>query len=101
MHFKQCLRNRGVGVLALVRIHTSINCHEHGAELQIDHWRAERITLILALTFMTLLVCFCWGLATEEIKTTLGRPVSKAASGFARKFCAGTLNRQCFLGFEI
>lgn len=34
MHFKQCLRNRGVGVLALVRIHTSINCHEHGAELQ-------------------------------------------------------------------
>lgn len=61
----------------------------------------ERIAFILTLTFVTPLVCFCWGLATEETKTTLGRLVSKAAFGFARKFWAGASNRQGFLGSEI
>lgn len=64
----------------------SINCHEPGAELQNQSLETRENHINSNFDFHDTACLLLLGLATEETKTTLGRLVSKAAFGLARKF---------------
>lgn len=64
-----------------------INCHEHREELQNQSLVTGEDHIKSSFDFHDTACLFLLGLAAEEMKT-LGRLVSKAAFGFARKFSA-------------